>query len=260
MYYFIGNLRKFLKFPSLEEPGYFMSKSPTVVAHRFLRPHHRLQLEVMWEPCMIGGLENQAESEPLPELQPSGLKSSCLLGPRMALLENRGPRKGNPIDQSGTHFGCIRVILERVWAASGHPALSLGSPLPGLPTVGRFYSLHWVPLGDGPPHLAQHPPQDMTEHNALEAQGENGTVDGLIKRSTGVTGHRRLHAFPVDRVPSEKTVPGLKELFSCSKHKATISEAINKIWLYDSRYKPIGAKTSEECHTLRLFLGSSQQE
>lgn len=180
----------------------------------------------------------------------------------MALLENQGPRKENPINQSGTHLGCIRVILGRAWTGSGHPALGLGSPLPGLPTVGKFHSLHWVPLGDGPPYLAQHPPQDTMEHNALEAQEENGTVDGQIKGSTGVTGHRRRHAFPVDRVPSEKGVPGLKELLSCSKHKATISEAINKIWLYDSRYKPIRTKTSEclECHTLRLFLGPSQQE
>lgn len=139
MYYLIGNLRKFKKFPCLEEPGYFMSKSPTVVAHRFLRPYHSLQREVTWESCKVGGLEKQAASEPLPELQPSGLKSRCLLGPRMALLEYQGPRKGNPIDQSGTHLGCIRVILGRAWTGSGHPALGLGSPLPGLPTVGKFH-------------------------------------------------------------------------------------------------------------------------
>lgn len=94
----------------------------------------------------------------------------------------------------------------------------------------------------------------MIEHNALDT-----TVDGQTKGSMGVRkGHRRLHAFPV-RALGARAILGLEEPLSYSEHEVTVSEVINGIWLYDSCYKSIRAKTSERlvCHTLRLFPGQS---
>ena len=75
-----------------------------------------------------------------------------------------------------------------------------------------------------------------------------------------VTGHRRWPTFRTDRVPAKRKESWVLKTGKLFWTKVTLSEAINRIWLYDSCYKPNGAKSSERlwCHTLRLFLGPSQ--
>lgn len=75
-------------------------------------------------------------------------------------------------------------------------------------------------------------------------------ADGQIK------GSRRVANWPQVTAHISGKLSALKELSSYSEQEITISEAINKTWLYDSCYRPIRAKTSEclACHTL-MFLG-----
>lgn len=89
-----------------------------------------------------------------------------------------------------------------------------------------------------------------TGHDALETQGgkwNGGWLDQRKPRSNG----------PQATAHTSHGQSALEELLSYSEHEITISEAINEVWLYDSWYMLIGAKTSE-ClarHTLRLLLG-----
>lgn len=69
---------------------------------------------------------------------PRRLKSRRLLSPRMALLENRGPRRGIPIGQSSVWCPPSAAIMGRAWGWEWTSCPRLGSPCQSCPQWGSF--------------------------------------------------------------------------------------------------------------------------
>ena len=198
---------------------------------------------------------------------PRGLKSTRLLSPWTALLENHGPRRGCPIGQclvwSTPHPPtCIRVINWRAWSQEWISCLCLASPYQGCPQWGSFTHSNAccrVP-GDGTWLNFHHRGNGI--QGAWNYRAGWGTWWWTMRSKEAqcwVTCHRRLLAFPTDRAPCQRNELGLEELLSSSEHEVTISEAVNGIWLYDSRYKPIRVKPPSGWHATpcACFLAGS---